>query len=308
MTRLVHSQGGFIRSLQMSSAKLFAFVEGRLDRSFFDRLIPRALPSGSIRHQVIAMKELPAGTGGKTALLATFRDFRKRGFLRMTAFGKNMVCVFFADKDSDDFCRKQLRSPHLLYTSTYDLEAHLYTCADLHRALADSCGITLSQAQALIPDPRSWLLQSAEAWRDWVALCLLSQLRGVNCGCTFDRVSQVNPDPFAPPDANQVAHFKSLLAQQIGLSAMDTEKLFARAVRRVDASIASGDPLRYFKGKWLSHLVQRYLEVKPRPPDANINGVGDRLCSTLVAQVAQSPHCQCCSPYVAKLNAITKTL
>lgn len=308
MNRLVHSDRGFIRSLQLSSAKVIAFVEGGLDRSFFDRLLSRVLLPPGVRHQVFAMRELPAGTGGKLALLATFRDFRKRGMLRMTAFGKSMVCVFFADKDSDDFCRKQLRSPHLFYTSTYDLEGHLYTCANFHRALADSCGLTVTQANALFPDPMSWMLQITQAWREWIALCLLSQLKGINCGCTFDRVSAVNPDPFAPPDASLVTRFKARLTERLGLTSAETEKLFAGAVRCIDASIASGEPLRYLKGKWLSHLVQRHLESKPRPSDANFSGVGDKILSTMIAQVAQGYLCKCCSPYEARLSILSADL
>lgn len=308
MTRLVHSQGGFIRSLQMSSARFFAFVEGRLDRAFFDRLLQQAFPAGNIRHQVIAMKELPPGTGGKSALISTFRDFRRRGLLRMSAFGKTMACVFLADKDSDDFCRKQLRSPHFIYSPSYDLEAHLYSCADLHRALADSCGITLHQAQSLMPDPKGWLLHAADMWKDWVALCLVSQQKGINCGCTFDRVSQINPDPFALPDAAQLETFKVTLCQRLGISNVQFGHLYALARRRVDASVAAGQPMRYFKGKWLSHLVQRFLESRPRPPDANFSGVGERLCSTLVAQVAIHAHCPCCAPYTAKLNAVAAGL
>lgn len=305
MSRLIHSQGGFIRSLQMSSARFFAFVEGRLDRSFFDRMLPLAVKTGGLKHQVIAIKEIPPGTGGKPALLTTFREFRKRGLLRATAFGKTMVCVFFADKDADDFCRTKLRSPHLIYSSTYDLEGHLYTHADLHRALADTCGLTLEQARDLIPDPKTWLLNAARAWRDWVALCLISQREGVNCGCTFDRVSQVNPDPFAPPNAEQVGHFKRQLSQSLSLSEAAIDKLFATAVGRMDASISAGDPLRYFKGKWLDHIIQRYLESKQRPADAIFSSAGDRLCLALLAQVAQTAQCACCAPYVKKLAVVT---
>lgn len=304
MTRIVHSQGGFIRSLQMSSIKVFAFVEGRLDRSYFDRLLPSAISVLGVKHRVIAVKELPAGTGGKPALLATFRDFRKRGLLRISAFGKTMVCVFFADKDADDFCRSQLRSPHLIYSSTYDLEAHLYTCADIHRALADACGLTVEQATILMPDPKAWLLNAAQAWREWIALCLISQQKKENCGCTYDRPSQVNPDPFSPPNRLQVEEFKTRLSHRLALNRSEFDKLFSTAIRRVDFSIASGEPLRYFKGKWLSHLIQRHLESQPRPPDANFNGVGERLCSTLVAQVAQRVQCACCTPYIARLNSV----
>ena len=74
MTRLTHSSGGFVRSLQMSSARIFAFVEGRLDRPFFDRLLSQVCNPVAIAYKVFAMKELPGGTGGKSALLATFRS------------------------------------------------------------------------------------------------------------------------------------------------------------------------------------------------------------------------------------------
>lgn len=304
MTRLVHSQGGFIRSLQMSSARLFAFVEGRLDRPFFDRLLQQATKSAGIQHQVIAMKELPSNTGGKSALIDTFKTFRKNGHLRMSAFGKNMACVFFADKDADDFCRKQLRSPHFIYSSTYDLEGHLYSCADLHRALADSCGLTLQQAQALIPYPKIWLATATSMWKDWVALCLVSQSRSANCGCTFDRISQVNPDPFAPPDAVKVEEFKVALLGRLGVSRVEFDRLYTTARMKVDGSISAGSPLKYFKGKWLSHLIQKYLESKPRPPDASFSGVGEKLCSTLVAQVAAHPHCICSGAYLPKLSPV----
>jgi hypothetical protein len=61
MTRLTHSHGGFVRSLQMSSVRVFAFVEGRLDRPFFDRLLAKVCNPIGIGYRVIAMKELPGG-------------------------------------------------------------------------------------------------------------------------------------------------------------------------------------------------------------------------------------------------------
>ena len=189
MTRLTHSSGGFVRSLQLSSARVFAFVEGRLDRSFFDRVLSQVCNPTAIAYRVFAMKELPGGTGGKSALISTFRRFRQSGLLACTAFGKSMICIFFADKDSDDFTRKQLRSPHLLYSPTYDLEGHLFSCGDLTRALADACGITTDQARLLVPDASAWLHSAATHWKDWIALCLVSQARAVNCGCTYDRTS-----------------------------------------------------------------------------------------------------------------------
>ncbi|WPH19851.1 DUF4435 domain-containing protein [Variovorax paradoxus] len=308
MTRLVHSSGGFVRSLQMSSARIFAFVEGRLDRTFFDRIFHRELQATSIKHQVIAMKEIPDQAGGKTALLAVFRDFRRRGVLRTTAFGKSMVSVFLVDKDSDDYCRKQLRSPHLIYSKTYDLEAHLYSCADLHRALADASGTTLEQAKALLPDPQTWLANAVYQWRDWISLCLISQDNSLNCGCTFERVSQVNPDPLHPPDVAKIDEFKKILSQKMGVSEKDFEVLYESTRRSVDRSLRLGEPLRYFKGKWLSHLIQKFLETTVRPADANFNNIGDKLESTLVAQVAYASRCACCTSYSEKLTPLVALL
>lgn len=308
MSRLTHSSGGFVRSLQMSSVKAFAFVEGRLDRPFFDRLLARECGPRNIGYRVIAMKELPGGTGGKPALLATFRDFRKKGLLACTAFGKSMACIFMADKDADDFTRRRLRSSHLLYSPTYDLEGHLFSCGDFLRALSDACGITTDQAKQLIPDPRYWLQSATKHWTDWIALCLISQTNNLNCGCTFDRTSQVNPDPLAPPNHTQVVAFKRRLSQALAISEIDLEVRFQNTINAIEKSIQAGNPLKYFKGKWLSHLVQRYLESKPRIPDAQISGVGERMGVSFLSQVTGGHNCQFSSVYYPQLRSVLARL
>lgn len=304
MSRLTHSSGGFARSLQMSSARFFAFVEGGLDRPFFDRLIAGVCGPHSVRHQVIAVREIPGSAGGKIALISLFREFRSGGKLLTTAFGKSMVCAFFADKDTDDFSRTQLRSDHLFYTSTYDLEAHLFSCGDLQRAVADSCGITLQQAKTLIPSQNGWLVDVATNWKDWTVLCLISQTRRVNCGCTYDRASAVNINPLGQPDAIALESFKGKLATSLGISRNDFDKLFVRVERRVTAALRGGHPLRYFKGKWLLHVLQRHLEASQRPVDAVVNSAGEKVITALLSQVANHAGCQCCAPFAPGLGAL----
>lgn len=308
MSRLTHSSTGFVRSLQMMSSQVFAFVEGRLDRPFFDRLLQRACVSARVEHRVFAMKELPGGTGGKSSLLSTFRDFRKRGLLNCTAFGKSMVCIFFADKDSDDYMRKRLRSEYLVYSPTYDLEGHLFACGDLQRALADACGITIEQSRRILPDPAAWLANAAMLWKEWISLCLVSQARSANSGCTFDRTSQVNPDPLAPPNAAQISMYRNRLATTLSVSQHVLDAEVNAALLKVEASIKAGRPLRYFKGKWLSHVIQRHLESQPRIPDANISGVGEKVGVLLVGQVGTSPACDCCSAYDQPIQRVLARL
>lgn len=304
MNRLTHSSGGFARSLQMSSARFFAFVEGGLDRPFFDRLIAGVCSPRAIRHQVIAVREIPGSAGGKIALLTLFRQFRSNGHLFKTAFGKSMTCAFFADKDSDDFSRTQLRSAHLFYTLTYDLEAHLFSCGDLQRALADACGLTLQQAKTLIPSQSGWLVDVATKWKEWTALCLISQMRRVNCGCTYDRASAVNINPLGPSDAAALESFKSKLCTSLAISRNDFDLLYMGVERRLNVALSGGRPLRYFKGKWLLHVLQRQLEAANRPADAMVNSAGDKVTTALLSQVASHAGCQCCAPFARGLATL----
>lgn len=308
MTRLTRSPQGFIRSLQISAVQVFAFVEGRLDRPFFDRLVAQACSQRGTTYRVYAMKELPGGTGGKVALMSTFKQFKRNGVLACRPFGKSMTCMFFADKDSDDFTRKRLRSPHFIYSPTYDLEGHLFSCGDLTGAISAACGVTMEQARLLLPDPKDWLNRLALNWQEWIALCLVSQANGVSVGCTFDRTSQVNINPFDSADDEKVNTFKSILAKALNIDDSELEIEYQTARRSVRVSIEAGRPLRYFKGKWLSHLIQRHLEGQARVPDANISGVGERVGSTLVVQVGNRAGCECCSPYSWKVEGVVSRI
>ncbi len=308
MSRLIHSSAGFYRSLQMSSAQFFAFVEGGLDRPFFDRVLERELTDKQIKHQVVAVKEIPGFAGGKIALLGLFKRYRAEGKLGSNAFGKKMICAFFADKDSDDYSRRQLRSPNLIYTQTYDLESHLFSCGDLQRALADSCGMTMQQARVLIPDQDTWLSEIAMKWKSWTALCMISHSKNVNCGCTYDRHSAVNLHPFADPDPSELERFKLSLANAIHMSRVDFDSLFSRVERKLDGLLTSGMPLRYFKGKWLLNILQKHLECSTRPADALINSAGEKVIAALVAQVGSNGRCDCCSPFSAGVTGLVAAL
>lgn len=297
MSRLTHSAGGFLRSLQMSSAGFFAFVEGGIDRTFYERLLSISIDAAIIKYQVIAVREIPGSAGGKIALLQLFKLLRQRRQLSAVAFGKRMICAFFADKDGDDALGKKLRSPHLFYTSTYDLEGHLYNCGDLRRALADACGLTFQQASELILEQSAWLKLMVQNWKGWIILCLISQFKKVNCGCTYDRISDVNPNPLAGPDNARLEFYKSALIHATKISTEEFDALYLRFEKIVDSKIKKGNPLAYFKGKWLGHLLQKHIEGMPRVPDAATNSAGEKVVVALIAQVAVGDGCRCCSPY-----------
>jgi hypothetical protein len=307
MSRLTHTDAGFLRSLQISKARLFIFTEGGLDRPFMERVVNFVFPARIWEHRVIAIKEFPSAAGGKPALLALFKVLRQKRKLSFTAFGKPMVCVVLADKDIDDVSRTRLRSPHLLYTQTYDIEGILFHCGDLLTALADTCLITRSQAMTLVGTTTTWLTNYVNAWKDWTCLAMLSHLHGVNVGCGYKSTSTINPKLIHPTDPVKLAQLISALQAKLGMTADQFNAHYARIEKRFQSSLAS-EPLRYFKGKWLQALLQKHLEARARIPDSNIPGAGDRVMSALVAQVGMQPDCQCCSPYAAALQPLCSHL
>lgn len=304
MSRLVHSEAGLIRSLQISRNNFFAFVEGGLDRTFCDRMLEHFFSGSAVKHEVMAARELPGATGGKAPLLSFFDKMRRRGQLSGEAFGKKFVCLFFADKDIDDVRRRQLKSPHLIYTPTYDLEGHLFTCGDLARAVADACGLTVAQAKALIGDQTVWIGEQVENWRSWIVLCMISQVKAINCGCTYERPSSINPNLIDPADEEKLREFKDILRQKLQMSADDFNALYESYEIKVAASVAQRAPLKLFKGKWLKPVLEMHLKRRNVVADVNLGGAGERVAATLVAQVGSRGPCGCSSRFEAGVRRL----
>jgi hypothetical protein len=309
MNRLVHSNAAHLRALQISEKKFFAFVEGGLDRSFYDRLLDNLFDKSDFGYQVIAAKELPAATGGKPSLLNYFKLLRKNGKLFGEAFGKKFVCAFFADKDIDDLSRKKMRSPHFIYTSTYDLEGHLLSCGDLTRAVADASGVTKEQAQGFLGPQTSYLNGFAKNWIDWTTLCVISQLHKVNCGCTYDRISAINPNVINKTDAAALGAFQDSLRVRMNVSELDFSKIFKKYKNLIERAIENGEPLKYFKGKWFIAGLQSHASAHLRVPDAGINSLGEKVITALLGQVAiDIENCRCSSKFSISLRELEQKI
>lgn len=303
MVRITHSSNGAIRAMQISSAQVFAFVEGGLDRPFAEKILG-ACGLRSNQFRVFSIKEVNGGTGGKPAVLTHFKEFRRLGRLCENAWGKKSVSVFFVDKDADDFLGVKLRSPHLIYTPTYDLEGALFHFGNVLKALTEACLITTLQALDVLGDVKLWVKGIAENWADWITLCLISQKKKKNTGCTFDRPSCINPDPLKGPAEDKLLQCKEKAANVLCMNAYDFEIYYQSVRRRVICSINSGGCLKYFKGKWLKFILQAAIEAAPRVEDSNKNGVGEKINTALLAQVAIGDNCSCCEHYRPLLDIL----
>lgn len=287
MSRLRYSPNGALRALQISNAQLFIFVEGGLDRAFADKIVHKRPSSYRHLYQVRSVKEY-SGTGGKPELLRLFKKLRRQSLLKGRSFGKPHYSLFLLDKDVDDLTRRLIASDHLIYTKNYDLEATLFLCGDPVSALADACHVTKSQASSLLGDHQEFAAQVACLWSEWVALCIVSARLKTNCGCTYDRVSTINCPPLSETDMAALAAIKTSLADRTGMSVEQIERRYITAHQHHLSAISTHNPFRFFKGKWLGHILDAHLQSKPRIPDSNLNGVFEKLIIALIGQITET--------------------
>lgn len=294
--RLQHSEGGYLRSLQLSRVKLFVFVEGGLDRPFIERVLQRCVDDELF--SVRAAKELPGGTGGKERLTQWYEELSSNGQLMSNRLGKKMAVLFVLDKDADDVLGISLNCDHVIYTPTYDIEGHLLSCGHVTRAIADAAGITRQQAGVVMPDFTKWATEIARHWVDWITLCLISHSNGVNCGYSFaKRMSTVNPDPFSLPDARALVEAQQLLQEKLSLSPEAFHAMYQECRATVEDTVATKGALHLFKGKWAASLLERHCKTYA-VADAKWDALGSRVLSNLLGQLDVPDLCACQDPFM----------
>jgi hypothetical protein len=293
MNRLVHSKGGLLRAFDISKARVFAFVEGGLDRLFIDRVLD-VVCDATTPYEVRAARDIPDSAGGKVGLVGFFKELQESNSLLVSRWGERKVVVFFADKDIDDHTNKLINSEHFIYTETYDLEGHLVQCGNLAKAISEATLITRRQAEDLIGEKSEFLQGVAIACLDWVTLCVLSHLKEVNAGCGYS----MNP-PLVLRAANDLDLDLDLnllserLCQRMGGEREEFDILFAETRALIEGEMRKGFYFKYFKGKWFSDILQKFATATIKIPDVNLSNVGDRVLQSLVSQMPNGENCPC---------------
>lgn len=277
MSRLKYSAKGFIRSLQVSRNDVFAFIEGWSDRYFYDRVCEHACRGTGLTYDVRTAQELPAGTGGKTALVGFFLRLRRRKMLLHEFKGKKLAIIFFLDKDIDDLMKLRRRSKHIIYTEFYELENHLIRQTNLCEVAAAAASLDVESIRAVIGDQSEWMFRAATEWKDWVKLCATAQLLNANCGCTYSSHSQINDGPYGGVNGARLSRLAGELRVATGLPLNEFQAIVDRMSVRIDRIYASSRHDRVFKGKWyakfLAEDVRRAADGRPY----NGNGLETRV-------------------------------
>jgi hypothetical protein len=284
-SRIKHSLGGMRRLLQMTAKRVSIFVEGRdLDPNFYSRLCGPVCRERGLPYEIIIADRITGGGGGKSALVNFFELLRRKKALLDRTGPISKVVMFYVDKDTDDIFRTKRRSGHVVYTSRFCVENHLFCEGDLAASIATGGSVDLEVLRARIPNPELWRRNAAVRWQEWIALCLTAQklrLAGqVSYSVNHSSVdSRVNPANLATCLAD--------LQTRSGKSAPDFNRIITWARNIANRYIRQGEHDLVFKGKWYVVFAMHELEqvalavVDP----INLNGAKDRLIGSLIATV-----------------------
>ncbi len=260
MSKLQYSLPGYLRRIQMSFEVLYVFVEGYTDRYVYSRITDSECQKLGIPYTIVAAEEVPDGAGGKRALLELFDFLRLRSSLIRNFKGKTTVCIFFLDKDTDDFLKTKRKSEHLVYTRTYELENYLFIHGNLTEAAAASASLDIGSIRAGLGDYAEWRRKAATKWKEWVKLCLFSQIHGIQSAINYRCKSRVNKELCGPLDSNLCEQWRLTLERKSGLPSGRFKVLFARISRKIDRMYRENQHDLIFKGKWYAHFLAYDIE------------------------------------------------
>lgn len=276
-SRLRYSPKAFIRAMQMSRSKLHVFVEGRdVDSFVYGRLCDAEC--GSVTYRLTRADELPqATTGGKDQLLKFFVTLRRRGALVESFQGQKHASIFFVDKDIDDVLGRRKRSPHVVYTKTYDVEGEVYRSGDLETSVAAICSLDPRHVAAENRKHGDWRLEALILWKEWAELCVAAKMAAAHGVVGYAAPSLVNPTPATAADPVAIKQHEALIINKCSRGAAVGRRQRARAKNIVDTRYKRAESYSVFKGKWFGHIVPALVERSFPKPARRVKAFADQL-------------------------------
>lgn len=299
MNRLVYSEDGLIRAMEMSSSRIFAFVEGGIDRVVVGEVLSKLEPGG----KVYAAKELPGQVGGKPGLEAWYSALSRKSKLRWMAFDKRISATFFVDKDVDDIRRTMTKCDHIYYTKNYDIEGDLISDGPADAAIRRCLRVTEEQAVHIFGSTLSlWIKDRVEEWAEWCALCMVSAVYKIPGGCSFKRS---NPIDSNSTEDDKLAFVERTLEDMSSRSARRLSNLifmYEACYKKVRASVEADNPFRYFRGKWFKSIFATYLQACTCPVDSKMDAVFERFLDSIIGQLLEEDESKVVDNYTGFLQ------
>jgi len=234
--------------------------------------------------------EIPETGGGKPSL-ATFYEFlRDQNALLSDLKGQKTAALFLLDKDIDDFLKIQIRSSHVIYTRTYDLEGTLFRTGNLIRAAAAMAGLEENVLYLEMGDPKEWLRSCAERWKAWVIICIYCRkhnLAGLPGYRISSRVNRTSGDlAVGEVDEFTVNDYIRRIQAASGFDEDKFKRSYGAVTRMVNYLFRLGRHDEVFKGKWYSLFVDDVVRRIAAGREFDLRAVHAGLIAGLAMTIA----------------------
>ena len=272
--------------MRMSSSRVFVLVEGRdTDPFFYGELCRPVCNAQALAYEIVRADRVSAG-GGKNNLVNLYEYLLSAESLVMQVRGSTSWCIFFFDKDIDDILRDLINSAHIVYTPYYCVENALFLHGDVVRAAASSSALDAARIQARLQESGAWRRDTAERWKEFVALCIISQKYKAPSSCHYGRdMSPLNVPPESATNAAELTASKALLQHRLAMTAEQFDRKFRAAIRLVERIYRINAHDLVFSGKWYYEILMRQIHLAADGQGYNRhalkNGLAASLCATM---------------------------
>jgi hypothetical protein len=264
--RIRYSRAGFVRRVMMSrDYSLFVVVEGsKIDRHYYGMLCENDDELRNRGYLIRLIQQVhddgTSPSGGKQAIIGLYDYCRRRKVLRQeTSHGVRSI-AFALDADLDRVTGTTKRSPHVIYTQSYNVETDILRRGDDARALALALSLPPPDARELAKDLGTWRDDLAALWRDWITLCCEARFLHSHCSVGIAHSSAVNHDTYGAVDLSKVARARHVVVSCASCDSSKVAGLQRRATARVRTYYSQGDGGSLIPGK----LLVGYLESRIR--------------------------------------------
>ncbi|MEV0576500.1 hypothetical protein [Streptomyces sp. NPDC050392] len=275
--------------MQISQDSLFVVVEGKdLDARFYDQICASSGKIEAAGYQIWLAEQLKdddtgSSAGGKKAVLAHFDYFKAAGKLTVpTSSGKHSI-AFMVDRDNEDVSGGRRRSPHVVYTDMFDVEAEIFVHGSDEEALAGMLSLDSASATQLASDLDGWIADLANSWREWITLCTIAKAAGAGCDVGFGRESWLNKPKYGSVETAKLAAAENKVSTSTRHSAQDFNVISSRIKTRINIYYAKGDGRRLIKGKWLPSYLMHRVKAHFGTAPVSYKGAADAVSRAYLA-------------------------
>ncbi|WP_319452494.1 MULTISPECIES: hypothetical protein [unclassified Mycobacterium] len=274
------SVSAFHKKVLTSPYCLHLVVEGKAhDGSYYGKIAESSAEIRDRGYQVTKVENLYTG-GGKSGILKVYEGMKQESRLVQRTKTARKVTAFMLDRDVENIVGGSRRNPHILYTNGYDVESDILHNGDDALALSTATGLAPTDARSLAQKLGDWRSQAAHEWREWILLCCIAKVLGIQSKASFGR-NVVSNDDLASVQACR-AHLKTAS----GLSDAAFDELEERLETKIATAFRVKRTYTLLKGKWLPAYLRRRIEAELGGKDhCDLANFETRVVSNYVASL-----------------------